>query len=160
MNNSIPMKHMVNISNYLTKEFKELKLSGDYGVYFLYDDKLELKYIGTSRVSLKERSLGSCHERECTYVQYCVTKSKSDAIVYEVYFINKYKPAYNSLSLAQDDLTITLPDIKKTEMIRVLDLTRYKKRREELDLINRDRRIKNNKTMRRLLNEKKNSKTL
>ncbi len=47
---------------------------------------------------------------ECSCVQYIELSSASDRDVYEIYFINKYKPKYNKQSKRDDELTIKLPE--------------------------------------------------
>ena len=47
---------------------------------------------------------------EVAKIEYMKHKTKSDAQVWEVYLINKYKPRYNTLNKKNDLLTINLGD--------------------------------------------------
>ena len=48
-----------------------------------------------------------CYKNVCV-IEYMKHKTKSDAQVWEVYLINKYKPRYNTLNKKNDALTIDL----------------------------------------------------
>ena len=49
---------------------------------------------------------------EVAKIEYMKHKTKSDAQVWEVYLINKYKPRYNTLNKKNDMLTINLGEEK------------------------------------------------
>ena len=55
-------------------------------------------------------------------IEYMKWKTKSDAQVMEVYFINKYKPRYNKLNKKSDQLTINLGE-EKWKVYQVLKQT-------------------------------------
>lgn len=48
-----------------------------------------------------------CYKNVCV-IEYIKHKTKSDAQVWEVWLINKYKPKYNKLNKKNDALTISL----------------------------------------------------
>ena len=52
-------------------------------------------------------------------IEYIKWKTKSDAQLMEIYFINKYKPRYNKQNKRNDKLTITL-DEKEWKTYQVL----------------------------------------
>ena len=55
-------------------------------------------------------------------IEYMKWKTKSDAQVMEVYFINKYKPKFNKLNKKSDALTINLGE-EKWKVYQVLKQT-------------------------------------
>ena len=55
-------------------------------------------------------------------IEYIKWKTKSDAQVMEVYFINKYKPKFNKLNKKSDALTINLGE-EKWKVYQVLKQT-------------------------------------
>jgi excinuclease UvrABC nuclease subunit len=61
--------------------------------------------------------------KECYYstakIEYIKWKTKCDAQVMEVYYINKYKPKFNKLNKKNDNLTIVL-DEKEWKTYQVL----------------------------------------
>ena len=86
-------------------------LSDTYGVYVLwYDD--DIVYVGVS-MRLGRRILESFSEKKglATHFSYIKTRSKSDAYVLEVMFINKYTPIHNKATVGGDSLFhIVLPE--------------------------------------------------
>lgn len=94
-------------------------LLGKSGVYMLHDDSMEIKYIGRS-TDLGNRILSSLCERKLKTMSYCITKTKSDAMVYEMYYINKIKPEYNLDGKHEDELTIELPELKFTKPVTIV----------------------------------------
>lgn len=91
-----------------------------YKIYY----KNDLVYLGRTKQNLQIRLRGHffgkpMHRKidinQVTKIEYANFKSESDMFLYEVYYINKYKPALNVGNKAHDDLTINLPDIKFIE---------------------------------------------
>jgi len=52
-----------------------------------------------------------------TRIEYTELTTEADMNLYEIYFINLWKPALNVDDKARDDLSITLPDLEWTEFI-------------------------------------------
>lgn len=100
------------------------KLRHKHGVYFLYNSKKNLIYIGKSAADLGGRIPSSIRERKAFYFSYALTESASDTSVYEMYYISKFKPSLNVDGKYPDDLTISLPDLAKTDLLPV-----YKKKK-------------------------------
>lgn len=50
-------------------------------------------------------------------IEYAVFKTEADMNVYEIYYINKLKPPLNCDDKAQDDLTISLPEVEWNEFL-------------------------------------------
>lgn len=81
------------------------------GVYLLYSEEGNLGYVGRS-YNLSNRIPSSLKERGLHYFKYAVTKSKSDANIYEAYYIAKYKPFLNGDMVTDDECTIELPELE------------------------------------------------
>ncbi|MFH1433806.1 MAG: excinuclease ABC subunit UvrC [Candidatus Uhrbacteria bacterium] len=117
-------------------KIKNKKLPDEPGVYFYYDSKGKLLYIGKA-TSLKKR-VGSyftkAHEQrterlvsEITCIDYIETPTVIEALVLEANQIKKYEPPYNILM--RDDksflyLVITNEDFPKPVLMRGLELER------------------------------------
>ena len=50
-----------------------------------------------------------------TKIEYTQLQTEADMNLYEIYFINRWKPPLNVDDKARDDLTINLPDLEWTE---------------------------------------------
>jgi hypothetical protein len=99
----------------LTPEFLDVLTSLDRrpGVYTFWNAASTPLYVGVS-VSLGDRIATSFGERfrvypNVVFLRYAVTKTVSDAVVYEAILIAKLKPALNSAGNFDDDLTIDVP---------------------------------------------------
>ncbi|KAF5038286.1 hypothetical protein DSECCO2_555870 [anaerobic digester metagenome] len=97
---------------------------GKYGLYFLYNLKKQLLYIGKS-ISLGDRIVTSLRERDVNgYVCVALTKHKADMHVYEPYYIIKEKPKLNTEFNdfdEYDEFGITLLPLNKSELIKIYD---------------------------------------
>lgn len=97
-----------------TEEFMDLirNLMGVHGIYFFYSHDHKLLYIGKSSRNLGGRILSSLKERQNVWnIRYALTKSKSDANLYELYYISKYKPPLNKDCKENDSLNISLDEL-------------------------------------------------
>ena len=104
----------IDVARIYTLDSLDRKELNHYGVYFIYDDKNELKYVGKSTNCVIVRSFQSAKERKLlnfSKIEYRYPKSKSDVAVYESYYISKYKPEKNSDMVYEDELTIILPEL-------------------------------------------------
>ena len=92
-----------------------------YGCYFLHNKNKEIVYIGRSQ-NLCNRPLQSYYEKiwrnkfTSEYLSFYETETKSDMVIAEAYFINKYKPYLNKLGKYEDKITFNL-GIKKPDKI-------------------------------------------
>ena len=86
-----------------------------FGLYFIFDDKEELVYVGKS-INLFQRLSNSLIERSGEFYAYAEPASKADMHVYELYYINKFKPKLNTGDLSDDELTIVLPELTLSEI--------------------------------------------
>ena len=90
-----------------------------FGLYFLYDENKKLIYIGQSTSSLHERSTKSLRLRKARYIKYAYPKTKSDTLIYEVYYITKYKPMLNRLGIEDDESTLVVEDIDTGNILKI-----------------------------------------
>lgn len=90
------------------------------GVYFLYNNKKTIIYIGKSN-TLGERIPSSIRERKAFRYSYAITETASDAGVYEMYFIAKFKPKLNTDGKYPDKTTIELPELELTDIEKVFE---------------------------------------
>lgn len=88
-----------------------------YKIY--YDDVL--MYLGRTHQDLTDRIRAHLYKNprvktidiNCvSKIEYAEFKTEADAFLYEIYYINKYKPPINKDDKACDELTVSLPDVK------------------------------------------------
>ena len=80
-----------------------------------YDNVIYIGYTGQQMAQRMNQHFTKGHLPKSVYeevakIEYIKHKTKSDAQVWEVYLINKYKPRYNTLNKKNDMLTINLGD--------------------------------------------------
>ena len=89
-----------------------------------YEDKLV--YIGRTAQPLKKRLYGHFSKapmmrqldvRRVTKIEYATFKTEADMFLYEIYFINKWKPVLNRDDKSNEPLTIELPPVTFTEYV-------------------------------------------
>lgn len=88
-------------------------------MFYLYrflNDENEILYVGKTKQSLSDRFYAHCHLPEECYnktkkIECTLCKTESDLHIYENYYINKFKPTYNTDSKYDDELTIILPEL-------------------------------------------------
>ena len=78
-----------------------------------YNETIYIGYTGQQMAQRMNQHFTKGHLPKSVYeevakIEYIKHKTKSDAQVWEVYFINKYKPRYNTLNKKNDVLTIDL----------------------------------------------------
>ena len=78
-----------------------------------YDNVIYIGYTGQTMAQRMNQHFTKGHLPKSVYeevakIEYIKHKTKSDAQVWEVYLINKYKPRYNTLNKKNDVLTIDL----------------------------------------------------
>ena len=88
-----------------------------YRIY--YGD--DLVYLGRTKQPLQSRIRGHLFKKPMhrsiainlvTKIEYAEFKTEADMNLYEIYFINLWKPPLNIDDKCQDDLTVTLPDVE------------------------------------------------
>ena len=82
-----------------------------------YDNVIYIGYTGQQMAQRMNQHFTKGHLPKSVYeevakIEYMKHKTKSDAQVWEVYLINKYKPRYNTLNKKNDALTINLGEEK------------------------------------------------
>jgi excinuclease UvrABC nuclease subunit len=84
-----------------------------------YGDKIV--YLGRTRQNLQQRIRGHFFAKPrhrkidifaVTKIDYAEFKTQADMYLYEIYYINKFKPPLNVDDVAKDELTISLPEVK------------------------------------------------
>ena len=90
----------------------------------IYDNTIYIGYTGQKMSERMNQHFTKGHlPKECysnvAKIEYIKWKTKSDAQVMEVYFINKYKPKFNKQDKRSDALTIQL-DEKEWKTYQVL----------------------------------------
>ena len=78
-----------------------------------YNETIYIGYTGQQMAQRMNQHFTKGHLPKSVYeevakIEYIKHKTKSDAQVWEVYLINKYKPRYNTLNKKNDALTIDL----------------------------------------------------
>lgn len=81
----------------------------------------DIVYLGRTKQSLQNRIRGHLFKKPMhrsininlvTKIEYAEFKTEADMNLYEIYFINLYKPTLNIDDKVKDNLTITLPDVQ------------------------------------------------
>lgn len=81
----------------------------------------DIVYLGRTKQSLQNRIRGHLFKKPMhrsininlvTKIEYAEFKTEADMNLYEIYFINLYKPTLNIDDKVKDNLTITLPDVE------------------------------------------------
>ena len=97
-----------------------------------YDNVIYIGYTGQTMAQRMNQHFTKGHLPKSVYkevakIEYMKHKTKSDAQVWEVYLINKYKPRYNTLNKKNDMLTIDLGE----ENWKVYQVLKQPNRRSE-----------------------------
>lgn len=88
-----------------------------YRIY--YGDSIV--YLGRTMQPLQNRIRGHLFKKpmhraicieQVSKIEYATFQSEADMFLYEIYFINKWKPPLNVDDKAADELTIALPEVK------------------------------------------------
>lgn len=92
---------------------------GKHGIYFLYNLNKDLLFIGKSS-NLGETIIDTIWRKDIDgYVSIAYTKTVADTIIYEPFYIIREKPLLNKLLSFTDELTVELPQLEKTEIIKI-----------------------------------------
>ena len=87
-------------------------MSTNIGCYFIYDNNNDLVYIGKSNSDLLSRSCVSANQRLSgvfNHIELREFKTKAETNIFEIYYISKLKPKFNSESNTKDTLPFDLP---------------------------------------------------
>lgn len=88
-----------------------------YILYKFLDSEGSVLYVGKTTGKLSTRLANHSHlDSSCylkrTSVEYVKLSSACDLDIYELYYINKYKPPYNTASKHRGAMTISLPELE------------------------------------------------
>lgn len=107
----------------ITKDIKERVA----GVYVFYDINKNPIYVGKSTSDLCARIDSSREDRRrqeyIEYMSYSETKTRTDANIYEMYYIAKLKPFFNYDGHNSDETTLILPGLQFSSLVRVYQRT-------------------------------------
>ena len=92
------------------------KLHNCYGVYFIYNDKNQLLYIGKSK-NLANRIPESTRERNGAKFAYILTVQPADIHILEPYLILKYKPIENTEFIEHGNTSFNIDCPKPSRII-------------------------------------------
>lgn len=85
-----------------------------------------MAYLGRTKQPLQARIRGHMFNKpmhraidinNVTKIEYTMLRTEADMNLYEIYFINLWKPPLNVDDKARDDLTIELPELQWTEFV-------------------------------------------
>lgn len=102
-----------NIDKDMICVYTKPKMTSNIGCYFIYDNSGLLVYIGKSTNDLLTRSCVSANQRvggNFEHIELKEFNTKSEANIFEIYYISKFKPKYNSESNTKDTLPFEIPD--------------------------------------------------
>lgn len=88
-------------------------MTTNIGCYFIYDNNNELVYIGKSNSDLLSRSCVSANQRlsgDFSHIELREFNTKAETNIFEIYYISKLKPKFNSESNTKDNLPFDLPE--------------------------------------------------
>lgn len=89
-------------------------------LYRIYYDNV-IVYLGRTTQPLQDRIRGHLFKKpmhrvidieQVSRIEYTVFNSQADMYLYEIYFINLFKPALNCDDKARDALSVTLPEVE------------------------------------------------
>lgn len=99
-------------------------MSTNIGCYFIYDNNNELVYIGKSTSDLLTRACVSSVQRllgDFSKIELIEFNTKTETNIFEIYYISKLKPKFNSESNTKDELPFDLPDTSiSTKLINTI----------------------------------------
>lgn len=115
----------------------------------------ELVYVGRTKQPLQTRLRGHFFKKPMhrsininlvTKVEYAIFQTEADMNVYEIYFINLWKPTLNIDDKCFDELTVSLPNVEWNEFTTHL----WDKWKQEINAIDNACRMKKNEQQAKL----------
>ena len=96
-------------NSFFTDEFNKFCIDnyGISGIYFLYNSKKDIIYIGKS-INLGSRIIQSSKEKNAKFIKIFTVKNRADLHILELYYINTYKPIFNTDCKEDEKLTINI----------------------------------------------------
>lgn len=125
----------------------------------------DIVYLGRTKQPLQNRIRGHLFKKPMhrsininlvTKIEYAEFKTEADMNLYEIYFINLYKPTLNIDDKVKDNLTITLPDVEW----KLFNIPLWEKWKEEIKQNDEAEKMRSEEKkarteMKRLLRKKK-----
>lgn len=131
---------------------------GGYTLYRIYYDDV-IVYLGRTMQPLRSRIRGHLFKKpmhraisidQVSKIEYATFQSEADMFLYEIYYINLWKPALNRDDKAPDALSVSLPDVswqlfsthlweKWKNEIAAMDAADEERRRRKSKAIEEDR---------------------
>lgn len=102
-------------------------MTTNIGCYFIYDNNGEIVYVGKSTSNLLSRSCVSATERvlgDFLKIELLEFNTKAEASIFEIYYITKLEPKFNSESNTSDNLPFDLPDTSISKKI-IMSIEKY-----------------------------------
>ena len=93
---------------------------GGFTLYRIYYGDT-IVYLGRTMQPLQNRIRGHLFKKpmhreiyieQVSKIEYATFKSEADMFLYEIYYINKWKPALNKDDKAADELTVDIPEVE------------------------------------------------
>lgn len=103
-------------------------MTTNIGCYFIYDNNEEIVYVGKSTSDLLSRSCTSAVERvlgDFSKIELLEFNTKAETSIFEIYYITKLKPKFNSESNTSDNIPFDLPDTSISKKI-IMSVDKYK----------------------------------
>lgn len=141
-----------------------MKLPDNFAGFYLYRIYYGdlLVYVGRTMQPLQDRIRGHLFKhpmhreiaiQHVTKIEYAEFKTLADMYLYEIYFINLWKPPLNKDDKAGDKLTISLPDVEWKEFhtplwekwkhkIEAMDIEEENQKRAQTASFNRKRELR------------------
>lgn len=100
------------------------------GLYRFLDINNQVIYVGRSQTGISERLRGhkhlpeECYESVCS-VEYLPCENRSETVIMELFYINKYKPKYNTADLYDGKITTEIKNAKWHKYEELIDDTDY-----------------------------------
>lgn len=91
-----------------------------YKIFYNSPDGEFIAYLGRTKQRINSRLIGHFKQRpmhklidifSVSHIEIAECRTEADMFLYEIYYINKYKPALNRDDKSKEELTIVLPEL-------------------------------------------------
>lgn len=97
------------------------KIPKSSGIYFLYDNEMNLQYIGKA-INLKNRVKTSAYEKDCVYFCRYSLYDKCDIDLVEIILIKRYRPIQNKIHNIESKIIVEMKENPKSEPLKIMGL--------------------------------------
>lgn len=108
------------VDHQITSETYNGMQYGVSGIYRLYKNNT-IVYIGKSKC-IKSRLKSHIKEKDVDSFDFTISNNESDKNLYELYYIDKYKPLYNKDCIEDSNTVIILEDLVFSNIISVINI--------------------------------------